>query len=318
MQEPPLEPWLFSRVALSKPWAGCALPGVFPNCAQDFPPGTGESIEIADLPEIQTPVRAGEARGHTLRQLIARHGREMLGRDGEFPLAVKFLDTAQPLSIQCHPGDAPGAPGKSEAWLVLEAAPGAVIWQGLKPGLTRGEFERALAAGMPEETLNARSLNAGDFLFNPARMIHAVGPGLALLELQQSCDVTLRFFDWPQTGRKPRELQAAEALKTADFSLAPPEIVNTLKHDGLLELHRGPPFSVQSLNLGGPRRLVKDWPGFTLATCLEGDCELIVHGRGEIHTEHLRPADTLLVPAVFGEFEFFPSAHSRMILAYPL
>lgn len=253
-----------------------------------------------------------------MSQLIARHGRELSGREGEFPLAVKFLDTAQPLSIQCHPGDDGGTSSKSEAWLVLEAAPDAVIWQGLKPGLNRTDFERALAAGIPEETLNARSLKAGDFLFNPARMIHAVGPGLALLELQQSCDVTLRFFDWPQTGRKPRELQVAEAFKAADFTLPPPEIVNTFNHEGLLELHRGPPFSVQSLNVSGPRRFVKEWPGFTLMTCLEGDCELIIHGRGEIHTEHLRSADTLLVPAVFGEFEFFPRVRSRLVLTYSL
>ncbi|MCC6574800.1 MAG: class I mannose-6-phosphate isomerase [Planctomycetes bacterium] len=314
MQEPPLEPWLFSRIALPKVWAGKALARLFAADASDFPPGTGESIELADLKGCETTVRAGPARGYTLRRLMNLHGREIIGGPWrDFPLAVKFLDTAEALSVQCHPADAPGKPGKSEAWIVLDARPGAVIYQALKPGLTRADFEKALAAGMPEATLNARAVNAGDYLYNPARMIHAIGPGLTLLEVQQSCDTTLRFFDWGRTGR---ELQLKEALATADFAAPPPPVVAAGSHEGLLELQKGPPFGVQSLRVKNACRFAKEWPGFTLFTCLEGDCELIVHGRGEIHTEHLRVADTLLVPAAFGEFEFFPRRPSWIIETY--
>jgi len=289
---------------------------VFSRVGGDFPAGTGESIELADLASSPTPVRAGAAAGYSLRKLIDQFGASLLGNPGrELSLAIKFIDTAQPLSIQCHPADAPGKAGKSEAWIVLEAKPGAVIYQGLKPGLKRADFEKALKAGIPEGTLNARAVKAGDFLYNPARMIHAIGAGLTLLEVQQSSDVTLRFFDW---GRKGRELQVQQALDTADFSLAAPPTIPADAHDGLLELVKGPPFGVQSLRVNSACRFAREWPGFTAMTCLRGDCELIVHGSGEIHTEYLREADTVLIPAVFGQFEFFPRKPSWIIESYAL
>ena len=195
-------PYLFERIAIAKPWAGKHLAGMFPRVAAEFPPGTGESIEIADLREASPKVANGEARGWTLYNLLAQFREAILGPGGasEFPLALKLIDTAEPLSIQVHPRDVREngklfARGKTEGWLILEAAPDAVIWQGLKPGLTRQDFERALAAGMPQEALNARRLKRGDWLLNEAGVIHALGGGLTLLEIQQNCGVTLRFFD---------------------------------------------------------------------------------------------------------------------------
>lgn len=341
-------PYLFERLALPKPWAGHRLPELFPALAADFPPGTGESIELADLPGASPPVRSGAERGRTLRQLLAGQRQAILGTQSgsllDFPLALKFIDTAQPLSIQVHPQDAfdPGgrlvSRGKTEGWLILDAAPGAVIYQGLKPGLDRGHFERALKAGMPQETMNAREVQRGDWLLNPAGMIHALGGGLALLEIQQNCGVTLRFFDWPELGRQPRELQVEDAFKACDFTLRPAEAVRASRDEGVQTLQApefarfcgdqsscsgdarciGSPFGVQSLRLSRAAHHVKEWPGFTVFTCLEGACELIVHGLGEIHTNELRPADTLLVPALFNDFEVYPRPGVWLVESYAL
>lgn len=339
-------PYLFDRIALSKPWAGRRLPELFPAIAADFPPGTGESIELADLPGASPQVRSGAARGKTLHQLLAEQRPAILGPQGgslqDFPLALKFIDTAQPLSIQVHPQDTFGAAGrlasrgKTEGWLILDAAPGATIYQGLKPGLRREHFERALKAGMPQETMNAREVRRGDWLLNPAGMVHALGGGLTLLEIQQNCGITLRFFDWPELGRQARELQVEQAFQACDFTLMPAEAVRASHDEGLQTLQApqlarfcgeqdscdgdarciGSPFGVQSLRLSKAARHVKDWPGFTIFTCIEGGCELIVHGAGEIHTNELRPADTLLVPALFNDFEVYPRQSVWLVESY--
>lgn len=340
-------PYIFDRIAIAKPWAGARLANLFPRAAIDFPQGTGESIEIADLREASPRVANGEARGWTLHELLAQFRTEILGNvstEVDFPLALKFIDTAEPLSIQVHPRDVREngklfARGKTEGWLILEAEENAVVWQGLKPGLTRQDFERALAAGMPQEALNARKLRRGDWLLNEAGMIHALGAGLTLLEIQQNCGVTLRFFDWPELGRKARELQVSAAFRAATFDALVPEIVHAAPGEGVQTLQApefavfcapdeqgcggtpeciGAPFGVQSLRLRKGARHVKDWPGFTLFTCLEGACELITHGAGEIHSNELRPADTLLVPACFNDFEVHPRGSVWLIESYAL
>lgn len=337
-------PYLFERIAIAKPWAGARLAALFARVAADFPPGTGESIEIADLHEASPKVANGEARGWTLYNLLAQFREPILGANGdaEFPLALKFIDTAQPLSIQVHPRDVREngklfSRGKTEGWLILEAEENAVIWQGLKPGLTRQDFERALKAGMPHEALNARKLKRGDWLLNEAGVIHALGGGLTLLEVQQNCGVTLRFFDWPELGRKARELQIDAAFKAANFDAPAPEVVHAAPGEGVQTLQApefalfcspdqegcggtpeciGAPFGVQSLRLSKAARHVKDWPGFTVFTCLEGAAQLIVHGAGELHTMELRPGDTVLVPACFNDFEVYPHKTCWLIESY--
>jgi mannose-6-phosphate isomerase len=342
-------PYLFERIAIAKPWAGKRLASVFPRLAADFPPGTGESIELADLRQASPKVANGEARGWTLQNLLAQFKREILGPWGsvelsDFPVALKFIDTQEPLSIQVHPRDGHDGAGnlvergKTEAWLILEADENAVIWQGLKPGLTRQDFERALAGGMPQETLNARKVKRGDWLLNEAGMIHALGGGLTLLEIQQNCGVTLRFFDWPELGRRARELQVAEAFAAADFEARAPEIVRAAPGEGVQELQhpatirvyykdeagvrqermetKVAPFSAQSLRATKASRHVKEWLGFTIFTCLEGAAQLVVHGAGELHTNELRPGDTVLVPACFNDFEIYPHKSCWLIETY--
>jgi hypothetical protein len=76
------------------------------------------------------------------------------------------------------------------------------------------------------------------------------------------------------------------------------------------------PFGVHSLRASTPSHFVKGWPGFTTFTCLEGACELIIHGHGEIHVSELRPADTLLVPAIYDDFEIHPRGNVWLIESY--
>jgi mannose-6-phosphate isomerase len=135
---------------------------------------------------------------------------------GEAELLVKYLFTSQRLSIQVHPDDsaarALGLPrGKDEAWLVLEAEPGAVIGLGPKRQVSREELREAATGGRLEALIDWKPVRAGDFIYSPAGTIHAIGAGLTLVELQQHSDLTYRLYDY---GR-PRELHLDAALDAA-------------------------------------------------------------------------------------------------------
>jgi len=131
-------------------------------------------------------------------------------------LLVKYLFTSERLSIQVHPGDedarARGHPhGKDEAWLVLDAAPGAVIGLGLKHKVSKAQLRAAAIDGSIEALVDWRPVKAGDSFYSPAGTIHAIGGGLTLVEVQQNIDLTYRLYDY---GR-PRELHLDEAVAAA-------------------------------------------------------------------------------------------------------
>lgn len=135
---------------------------------------------------------------------------------GRLPLLAKFLFTSERLSIQVHPDDAAarkaGMPnGKDECWLVLDAEPGAHIGVGTTRTVDPDELRAAALDGSIDALMDWRPARAGDFIYNPAGTIHALGPGLCVLEVQQPSDCTYRLYD---DGR-PRELHLNEALAVA-------------------------------------------------------------------------------------------------------
>jgi mannose-6-phosphate isomerase len=173
-----------------------------------------------DLPALFGPAPAGE---EPVGEIWYEHP------DGrQAGLLAKYLFTSQKLSIQVHPTDAyahqAGGPGgKDEAWLVLEAEPGACIGLGLKRPVSREELRACVGDGSIEELLDWRPAAVGDIYYVPAGTIHALGPGLTMLEVQQNVDVTYRLFDY---GR-PRDLHVDAALEVAvrapfDARPAPP------------------------------------------------------------------------------------------------
>lgn len=131
------------------------------------------------------------------------------------PFLAKLIDTALPLSVQVHPGDEPGVPGKEEAWVVLAADPGAHVWVGLAEGCTPEEFHRAVAAGEPLLILlRAIPVTPGTVVLVPARTVHAIGSGILLAEIQQPRDCTYRFHD----HGSDRPIQPEQALATVDLA----------------------------------------------------------------------------------------------------
>jgi mannose-6-phosphate isomerase len=139
------------------------------------------------------------------------------GDDLGAELLVKYLFTAERLSIQVHPGDAAAraaghARGKDEAWYVLSAEPDAVIGLGLTHRVSREALREAALDGSIAQLLDWRPVRAGEIFYSPAGTIHAIGGGLSLIEIQQNLDLTYRLYDY---GR-PRELHLDEGAAVAD------------------------------------------------------------------------------------------------------
>jgi len=122
---------------------------------------------------------------------------------GEYPLLVKVIQADDTLSIQVHPDDelaikleGEGNRGKTECWYVLDATPDAKLVYGIKENATKEELAKAIEESKLDPYLEFVNVKKGDFIFIPAGTVHAIGAGLRLMEVQQSCDLTYRLYDW--------------------------------------------------------------------------------------------------------------------------
>ena len=199
------------------------------------PPASGiwaESWEIVDHREGESCVSEGPFQGWTIRQLIESFPIEITGYDtprDRFPLLLKYLDCQRVLSVQVHPDDEYGSKmdtpdrGKTEAWYVIDAEPGAVLYAGLNEGIDRPTLVKAIEEGRTEECLHVLYPKAGDCVFIPAGTVHALGAGLLVAEIQQASDCTFRLFDWNRVDKdgKPRALHVEQAVEVIDYVRGP-------------------------------------------------------------------------------------------------
>lgn len=317
-------PLRLHRIAVPKLWAGDSLSRLYPDAASDWPDGTGESIEVGDMPGESTVIANGPWRDRSLREVMAEHRLSMLGQMAgaddlpDFPLCVKLLDTREPLSVQDHPADEfrKGRRvfrGKCEAWLVLQAKPGAVIYQGLKPGLSAADFEDALRNNRAAEALQARPVSRGDWLYNPAGMVHAIGANVTLLEIQQNCPTTFRLWDFPRAGGLRRDMHLREGLAAARWDLPQTQVIKA--SDDVILVDEGP-FGARHLRLSQPRVLKRIWAGFTLVSCVGGECEITARAGNGIEAVVVKAPDTVLFPSEFTEFEFYPRGKCELLLSW--
>ena len=175
---------------------------------------------------------------------------------GEPDLLVKYLFTSERLSIQVHPDDtlarAHGLPrGKDEAWFILAAAPDATIGIGTRTPMSADDLRAAIANGSIERKLDWKPVRAGDCYYSPARTVHAIGAGLALIEVQQNVDVTYRLYDY---GR-PRELHLEEGIEAAIARPFPDPSPPVPIAPGRTLLARGGKLSVERWQDAGDYRL---------------------------------------------------------------
>ena len=191
-----------------------------------------ESWEIVDHPEHSSLICNGPLAGKKLSQLTLENHQWLFGDEAQsqsLPLLLKYLDCQRVLSVQVHPDDyyaarmSPPDLGKTEAWVIIAAEPGAVLYAGLKTGVTPQDLREALESGQVAECLHAIYPQSGDCVFIPAGTVHALGAGLLVAEIQQSSNTTFRLFDWNRVDAngQPRPLHVDQSLEVIDFNSGP-------------------------------------------------------------------------------------------------
>jgi len=331
----PLYPLKFQPLFKRYLWGGRRLGTVLGK-----PIGEGdeyaESWEIADHEQGQSVIANGALAGKTLHQLVLERPAELFGRQAEriaraqpagreprFPLIFKYLDAQRDLSVQVHPNDAAAALltppdlGKTEAWLILDAQAGSLVYAGLKFGFGRTELQREVERGRTELCLNWFEARAGQCLFIPAGTVHALGAGLLVAEIQQASDTTYRLFDWNRTGPdgQPRQLHIEQALEAIDYTrhVISPQAPQPTERPHVERLVVCEKFMLDRWRLSGMDKLGGDGR-FHVLSVLEG--EVLLSGSGpqvelgrkpgatttdEVSLLSLIRGQTVLLPACLGE-----------------
>ncbi len=326
-----LYPLRFRPVYRNYIWGGRNLERVL---GRPLPPGrVAESWEISAHPHGQTPVANGPLAGTLLGDLVARFGTELVGHRngrelamGRFPLLVKLLDANRWLSVQVHPDDEyalahEGDLGKTEMWVVLHAEPGAELILGLRRGVDREAFQRALAEGQIEACLHRLPVHQGDVIFVPAGTVHALGPGLIVAEIQQASDATYRLYDWGRVGDdgRPRPLHIPKALEVIDWSqvepgpVRPQPLATGPGHRAEL-LVRCPHFQTERWQVqpGHPISAETDGSTFQIWGLLSGQAQ--IRWAGE--PVPLESVSWALIPASLGPFTLEPVAPSVLLRVF--
>jgi mannose-6-phosphate isomerase len=317
----PLYPLRFAPILRRHLWGGRRLESVLHKqlgAGQDY----AESWEIVDHGADQSVVQNGPLAGTTLHELVAHHGSALMGRHHplpSFPLLLKFLDARQTLSVQVHPNDQQAAKldppdrGKTEAWYVLAAEPGSLIYAGLKRGFDAAALTRELARGTAELCLHRFEAKAGDCILVPAGTIHAIGAGIVLAEIQQSSDTTYRLYDWNRVGPdgQPRALHQEAAMAVTDFqrgSLYPatPRPTDRAYVQRLVECNQ---FIWDRWELDAPQSVGND-----------DRCHIVAVINGEVSISGedppLRTGDTMLLPATGQPTQLTPHGRAMLLDAY--
>ena len=188
-----------------------------------------ETWECSTHPDGPSRVLGGEFDGKTLNEVLCLHpeyiGGKYRNENGELPILIKFIDAAASLSVQVHPDDAyaamyeNGSRGKTEMWYIMDAEPDAAIFYGFKHPVEAETVKTALAEGTLEKYMNLVNVKRGDVIYIPAGVVHAIGKGILVAEIQESSNLTYRLYDYNRRDSKGnlRELHIDKALAVSNL-----------------------------------------------------------------------------------------------------
>ena len=322
-----LQPQLHRRV-----WGGTWLEAFHGDEALTVHGPAGEPVGESWLADGGSVVLNGPLAGRTVSELAALFGPDLIGTEAHerygprMPLLAKLLDAATALSVQVHPDDAyalteergSGHLGKSEAWYVLYAEPGASVLWGFRQETTADAVRKAVASGTLPELMQQVPVRPGSVVVNPAGTVHAVGAGIRLYEIQQASDLTYRLYDHGRTGAdgKPRELHLDKSLAVAELSGRPfTQQPATELAGGWTRLVQRPEFVLDRARLvdGSTVQGATDTKTLQLITLVSGAAEL--RPAAGSHTPwdalSLEAGSTVLLPAALTPSGWPPGANGE-------
>ncbi len=285
-----------------------------------------ESWEIVDHPEHSSVILNGSLAGQTLRQVTRSKPEWLLGNaasDAALPLLLKYLDCQRVLSVQVHPDDnyarkmSPPDLGKTEAWYIIAAEPEAVLYAGLKIGVTRKDLTQALETGNVEKCLHELKPQAGDCVFIPAGTVHALGAGLLVAEIQQASNTTFRLFDWNRVDAdgRPRTLHIDQSLQVIDFTSGPrplqvPQPTSQAGRARLVECDKFVFDRIRNFDTRPSEHTIVGNGRLHLLTVPEGEVQL----SWDDSSERLVVGQSVLIPAAMSEIRVTLSSKTTLLV----
>jgi mannose-6-phosphate isomerase len=268
---------------------------------------TGESWEISTVPGDISVVNSGVLKGKNINDIIDLYPNEILGKSviarfgKQFPLLFKFIDAKEDLSIQLHPNDDLAKErhdsfGKTEMWYVMQADESARLVVGFKKDSTKEEYLKHLESKNLVALLNESPVKKGDVFFLETGIIHAIGAGVVVAEIQQTSDITYRIYDWDRvdvTG-KGRELHTELALEAINYTATPAKIEYTEEVNNSVPVVNCSYFITNIIALQDCFIWKRKKQAFTVFMCTNGQFEMVVNG--EILRYNM--GDTILIPAI--------------------
>ena len=296
-------PIKFENLYYDKIWGGRDLEAFRNN----LPEGEiGESWDVACHPNGTGIVANGELKGKGFDEVIAEFGHALVGSKvstEKFPLLVKLINSREKLSVQVHPGDeyakrVENQFGKTEAWYVVDAKPGAKLIVGTK-NCDKEVFAKAIEEGKCEEFLNVVDVKKGDCFLINSGLVHAICEGLIIAEIQQNSDVTYRVYDY---GR-PREIHVEKSLDVIDFNLKAENLSNSKIENfeifDKVKLCKNKYFAMEKINIQNKYISSSEKERFHIITCVDGEGSI----SGGSISEEIRIGDSILIPANLGQYE---------------
>ncbi|MCY6959875.1 type I phosphomannose isomerase catalytic subunit [Clostridium brassicae] len=308
-------PIKFENLYYYKIWGGRG----FENFRDNLPDGyIGESWDVACHKNGISVVANGALKGKRFDKVIKEYGHSLVGTEvsiEKFPLLVKLINAREDLSVQVHPNDEYAKKyeneyGKTEAWYVIEAKPGAKLVLGTK-NCSKQQFAKAIKEEKSDKYLNVVEVKKGDYFFINSGLVHAIGEGLIIAEIQQNSDVTYRVYDY---GRG-RDVHIEKSLDVINFDLEAKKISKNQveEFDGFSRviLCENGYFGMEKYSIRKKLKDNSDVKKFFIITCVEGNGKIILNNL----EEKIKKGDSYLIPATLGKY--FIEGKLEIIKTYP-
>jgi mannose-6-phosphate isomerase len=318
-----LPPFKLQRKLDTRIWGGNSL-GNWLGLAS-VPDQLAESWQVYD----DNRVSGGRFNERSLAELVTEFGADLVGTrtferyGADFPLLAKFIDAADDLSVQVHPNDEyahtveahTGFHGKTEAWYILRAEPGAHLIHGLVQESSREQFSQAVEQGNLSNILRKVAVKPGDTVFVPAGLVHAISGGIMLFEIQQKSDLTYRVYDYDRRDAQGnlRELHLERALDVIDYRQGqdPYPQAQVLDEQRTL-LVQCTYFAMEHWTLNKTYATSTDPSSFQILTTIVGDARLEAAG----HQYELKQGESIVLPASLGAYQVSPSEKAELLVCY--
>lgn len=302
---PALYPLKFYPILKEKVWGGSKLKNILNKKGTD---STGESWELSGVAENISVVSNGSHKGMLLSQLMETHKEALVGTKvykifgNTFPLLFKFIDAEENLSVQLHPGDdlareRHNSFGKSEMWYIMDTDENAKLILGFNELMDRSTYLKHLSANKLIGILNSETVAEGDAFFIGPGLVHAIGSGVMLAEIQQTSDITYRIYDWdrPDSNGDLRDLHTDLALEAINFEQTRPRLDYLEIENEPSLVCKTPFFEVNKLKLNKKlERNLQSHSSFTVYMCVEGSAVF----ETDDFSEKLVKGETILIPAI--------------------